>query len=74
MTHCFYYAIVQTLGNSQAQIDRVNRIQNAALQHGLSCHQETLGDVITLQIETQDDEVAIVFKLAAEIALYESHS
>lgn len=74
MAHSFYYAINQTPGNPQAHIDCANRIQNAALQHGLGCHRETLGDLITLQIETQDDQVALVFKLAAETALHESHS
>ena len=74
MAHSFYFVIDQTPGNPQTQNNRVNQIQDAAKRNNLVCHQEKIRDVITLQIETQDDDLALVFKLSVETALCESHS
>ena len=71
--HQFYFAIQSESQRPDDQAKRVTRIQSAASSHGLTCHSETYGDTTTIQVETDDDEIALVFKLAAESALYEDH-
>lgn len=70
--HSFYYAIVAESNDSSAQ-ERIENIESAAAEHGLSFNTEKLSGVTTIQVETDDDETVVTFKLAAEIALHEQH-
>jgi hypothetical protein len=71
--HSFYFAIQCGDVNGQQSRERVQSIQESAAGFGLSCHAETHGDTVTLQIETNDLPSAVAFKLASERALYEEH-
>ena len=70
--HSFYYAIVAESNDSSTQ-ERIENIESAAAQHDLTFNTEKLPGVTTIQVETDDDETAVVFKLAAETALHEQH-
>ena len=69
--HSFYFAIQSSPDNAVECKLRVASIQRNAAACGLTCHTESYGDTVTLQVEAQDIPAAVAFKLAAEQALHQ---
>ena len=62
----FYFAIASDSLQPDLQQKRVSIILEAARQFLLSVHCEAHGDVVTLQIETENKIAAAAFKLMVE--------
>ena len=72
--HTFYYKIENDPNNPDSQVERISRVEELAKRYEMKCHKETIKDITTLQVETNDESKAIIFKLAAEPALHFEHS
>jgi hypothetical protein len=69
--YTFYYAIVGEKDHAK----RVSDAMDAAKDCNISCHIEVHGDATTIQAETDDDLMALQFKLSLdEIAEYEGRA
>lgn len=71
MPYAYYFQIAASPTLPKLQAQRVARIEELAKQYDLICHSETHGDIVTLQVETDDSSSSLLFKLAAESPLFE---
>lgn len=70
--HWFYFCLCTGLDNSRDE--RISKIERCAQTNGLTYAKTEIADCVTIQVNIDSDDDAILFKLCAETALAEGHS